>query len=529
MKISGIITGSFSYQHYDDIKLVLCEILDKIKEAIDIDICSYNRNVIQILVRDAENTMKAFLLLKSGLTAKSICINLDIIIIEDADKFISPKPPSLTHNFQPARRSFATHFSSPWKDIDNELVVDISFIDGIIDNWTGRQAYLMFIILLDETYSQKEIAHKSEVSVQSVSKTLIAAKRTQIKLFLQRFKDIVSDKIERTSHSQSSIDKIEKLKDNDDFLRDDTYDKYHKKITGNHITYKYKVQPEEKDSTRIVSKDGSRAYEFLIEFDKQDFGYGIFLGCRCLILKGDFQKQKSIIEKEWETIKPSVIKILGDTFQGKDFSNRFYAAQTNGQIAIWPFWLTLGKDEDITIASLVTKVIAKTYNAYIRQGELLLKSKFSRDDRKNERINETWFTDESYKSIKERLNSLHQWNSFKAFIDKAMEANVISMVAQYERCYKFNNLNVVEIAYFIKSLTGTEKDNDYGPLLSHPILNFKTDSNKRDIWIYFMPLFIDKENKTLRNIKSVLSHSHKKNEADIKRKVTEEYTKCCLW
>lgn len=528
MKISGIITGSFSYPHYDDTKFVLCDILNKIKEVIDIDIWSYDGNVVQVLVRDAEHTMRVFILLKSGLKAKAIRINLDIVITDNADKFISKTPPSFTHTLQTIRKSFATHFSSPWKDIDNELVVGISFIDGIIDYWTKHQAYLIFIILLDEAYSQKGIALKSGVSVQAVSKTLITAKRIQIKLFLQRFKDIVSDKIERTAHAQSFIDKIDKLKDNDDFLRDDTYDKCHKTITGNHITYKYKIQPEGKGLTRIVSKDGSRAYEFLIEFDKQDFAYGIYLGCRCLILKGDFQKQESIIEKEWDIVKPSVIKILGDTFQGKDFSNRFYASQTNGQIAIWPFWLTLEKNEDIAIASLVTKIIAKTYNAYIRQGALILKSKFSRDDRKDERINETWFTDESYKLIKERLISQHQWNSFKAFIDKAMEANVISMVDQYEKCYKFNNLNVVEIAYFIKSITGTEKDNDYGPTLSHPILNFKADSNKRDIWIYFMPLFIDKENKTLRNIKSVLSHSHKKNEDDIKKHVTEEYTKCCF-
>ena len=49
-----------------------------------------------------------------------------------------------------------------------------------------------------------------------------------------------------------------------EFVRDDSY---HGHIAHNHIMYKLPT---------LFSKDGKRAYEFLFEFDKEDYEYGIY-------------------------------------------------------------------------------------------------------------------------------------------------------------------------------------------------------------------------------------------------------------
>ena len=78
------------------------------------------------------------------------------------------------------------------------------------------------------------------------------------------------------------IARIEKMDDVEEFVRDDSY---HNVKAIHHIMYKLKVGP--RGETRLISADGNRGYEFLIEFDKKDPEYGIYYGCRGLILGGD--------------------------------------------------------------------------------------------------------------------------------------------------------------------------------------------------------------------------------------------------
>lgn len=528
MKISGIITGSITLSTSITNKL-LSDVAEAIKGRIDICYDIKNGNNIRIIVNDSVQTMNVFLLLKSGLKARGIHIQTNIDISENTLAPLTDADELSNYCNIPSARDRGTSISSLWNDIEDEILSYIPFIDDIIECWTKRQANMILHYLLNDN-SQKGVATELHISLQSVNKVLIAAKLRPITVFLQRFKKIMSSKLERIPQIQHFIGEIEELKYNGEYVRDDTYDRYHKKVTGNHITYKYKVMPSSKNPMRIISKDGSLAYEFLIEFDKQDFGYGIYFGCRCLILKGDFAVKSAYLKREWEIVKPSVIKVLNDTFQGKEFSERFYAAQENGTIAIWPFWMTLSEGEDITVASLAIKLISLTYKCYIKTKALLVESKHNRKSKKNERVNEKWFTNESFDLIHNKLNDIKQWEPFDDFLKLAEKNHVISSVTQYEKCYRFNNLNKVEVTYFIRSLVGMETTNKdypyYGPSINMPLLHLETrQREKNEYWSYFSPIFVDKDYKPLGNLKSIIAQSHKKNEEDIKKHVVGEYSK----
>lgn len=529
MKIFGTITG-YIVPSTSITNELLSDVAEVIKKRIDICYNFKNNNNIQIIVNDSVQTMNVLLLLKSGLKARGVSIHTDVDISDNTLESLSDASgPSCCCN-TPSVKDMATSFSSLWKDIENEFISYIPFIDDIVECWTKRQANMILHYFLNDN-SQKDVATELHVSIQAVNKVLVAAKLHLITVFLQRFKKIMSSKLERVPQIQHFVGEIERLKSNYEYVRDDTYDKHHKKVTGNHITYKYKVMASSKNPTRIISKDGSLAYEFLIEFDKQDFGYGIYFGCRCLILKGDFADKSAYLKKEWEIVKPSAIKVLNDTFQGKEFSERFYTAQENGTIALWPFWMTLSEGEDISVASLVTKLISLTYKSYIKTDTLLVESKYNRKSKKNERVNEKWFTDKSFELIHNKLNDIKQWKPFDNFLKLAEKSHVISRVIQYEKCYRFNNLNKVEVTYFIRSLVGMETTNKenypyYGPTINKPLLHLETGQReKNEYWSYFSPIFVDKDYKPLGNLKSIIAQSHKKNEEDIKKHVAGEYSK----
>ncbi len=525
MTISGTIIA-YSLPSTQNTEELVSAVVESIKKKIkDISYDRMEDNNARIVIDDPQQTMDVFMLLKSGLKAQGVAFPAHIDISDNA---FDPTSSTCGCDFRSAK-DMSTSVSSLWKDVKEEILSGISFTDDIVECWTKRQATMFFSYCLNDC-SQKDVARELGVSVQAVSKVLASAKLRPITTFLQHVRNIVSNKLRVVPHIQHFIDEIEKLRDNGEYERDDTYDRRHKVSTGNHVTYKYKVMPSSSDPLRIISEDGSLAYEFLIEFDKQDFGYGLYFGCRCLILKGDFDAQCAYLEKEWETVKSSAVKILNDTFQGKDFTERFEASQKNGTVALWPFWMKLSEGEDISVAALATKLIALIYIEYIKSCALIFESKQHRKSKITERVNEKWFTNDSFNQVKDKLEKIGQWKPFNDFLNSAEKSQVISQVPQYERCFRFNKLNKVEVTYFICSLVGMESTNNkksyYGPSINKPLLQLEIgEREKNEYWSYFSPVFVDKDCKTLGNLKSVMAQSHKKNEDDIVKHVTEEYSK----
>ncbi|MDL2220985.1 hypothetical protein LJC35_00355 [Parabacteroides sp. OttesenSCG-928-N08] len=143
------------------------------------------------------------------------------------------------------------------------------------------------------------------------------------------------------------------------FRRDDSF-------LGNpaqhHIVYKL--------GNPLVSKDGSRAYEFLIEYEIYDPTVGIYYGCRGLTLEGNHDEQIEIFNSEWEEIASRVALILDNTFPGKQFQSRFRLTNNANDNTYWPFWITLYEEEDIVcVAARATKIIKDVYRSHFKLEE----------------------------------------------------------------------------------------------------------------------------------------------------------------
>lgn len=144
----------------------------------------------------------------------------------------------------------------------------------------------------------------------------------------------------------------------------------------------YKMVIDEKTYLEI---DG-RKYEFLIEFDKKDYSYGIYYGCKCILDESkDILEQIMICEEEWEKLKDYVNMYLTLTFD-IDFAERENVSNNANDNTYWPFWYRLGDDEDITVvAPLAIKIISNVYRyVLVEKQELEKPSKKTGAERKIE-------------------------------------------------------------------------------------------------------------------------------------------------
>ena len=81
-----------------------------------------------------------------------------------------------------------------WKEIDEEFEVSTAFADNIISSWSKKQSEVMFENLLNDS-TQTDIARKLQSSNQNIGKLERAAKENLIRLYLDRFEKIISEKI----------------------------------------------------------------------------------------------------------------------------------------------------------------------------------------------------------------------------------------------------------------------------------------------------------------------------------------------
>lgn len=272
-------------------------------------------------------------------------------------------------------------------------------------------------------------------------------------------------------------------------------DSFHNVKSHNHIMYKCIVGPN--GGTKLLSDDGKRGYEFLVEFDKDDPEYGIYYGCRGLINSEDQQEQIDIFLSEWENyIKPEVCAVLNNTFIDIDFTNRFQATNNASNKTFWPFWIALGEDEDVVkVAARATKLIANVYK-YFLDGNAI-----SNKICKSKKINiQTHYTVEAYNEVLEHIKKEcgnEVAKKYKSFISKATNKGVLQKDNRFEICWKFKKLKIIEIAYLIRALC--------------PAIGLKPNKgkiNENNIpWEYFIPLFLSKDDKTLENLSKQYSSS----------------------
>lgn len=82
---------------------------------------------------------------------------------------------------------------TPWQEVNDELRVSTAFADDIISGWSVSQAEAVYLSLLHQT-SQKDIAAYLQKTAQNISKLLSTGKETLIRLYLERYEQIILNK-----------------------------------------------------------------------------------------------------------------------------------------------------------------------------------------------------------------------------------------------------------------------------------------------------------------------------------------------
>ncbi len=83
---------------------------------------------------------------------------------------------------------------TPWKEVNKELHVSTAFADDIVSQWTQSQSRVMFQNLTTDI-SQAEIGCLLGITRQMVGKALRAGKEELINLYINRFNELIKEKI----------------------------------------------------------------------------------------------------------------------------------------------------------------------------------------------------------------------------------------------------------------------------------------------------------------------------------------------
>lgn len=280
-----------------------------------------------------------------------------------------------------------------------------------------------------------------------------------------------------------------------DFRRDDSYN-------GNpaphHIIYKL--------GNLFLSKDGCRAYEFLIEYDIYEPNVGIYYGCKGLTLKGNHNKQIENFNKEWEKIRDKVAEVLTNTFPGKNFTYRFKCTDNANNNTYWPFWITLNEDEDIVgVAVRALRIIKEVYKKHFdleEDPEISTPECENAEKKEPKEYNRqlacfetvTAFSESVYQLLLKKLRNDSNEKIFKKFIISLTNEKGIHKNDIYEKAYAVD-FSGVDFAYLIVAL-----------------FNHFNENSRAEVkvpWEAFTNVFLNMDDKYFG--KDTLKNSYKKN------------------
>lgn len=253
------------------------------------------------------------------------------------------------------------------------------------------------------------------------------------------------------NYLKTFTDQLDRMESVEDFVRDDTY---HGMKSGHHRAYKLKVG--QGGETYLESADKLRRYEFMIEFDFEDASYGIYYGCRGLIMGGDQQEQIRLFDREWEYLRNEVCQALNNTFPTLDYSGRFQLTNNANNKTYWPFWISLYAGEDIVdVAARATRLMARVYRHFQNSPDkAIMDSQIKEQERLVPR-----FTEEKYQEIIQEIkkkaqnsgsgNAKEMVQAFKRFFTAGEGVGLFVRDDRYEKAWRVKKRKNVEIAAII--------------------------------------------------------------------------------
>ena len=230
--------------------------------------------------------------------------------------------------------------------------------------------------------------------------------------------------------------------------------------TENHIMYRVNLGTIQNPIYKICPNGKNYYYEFLIEFDKNNSGYGIYYGCRAIIdyniecETNEFLTIINSIDNEWrdysgiskdEKISPIYIKhILNKVFKNKkDYKDPSFIPTNNySDNTYWPFWIKLHEEEDIEIAALATKIIANFY--YIKNtGKKAFKNyNFLSIEKSKDKRTIYNYTLGIYDKILKELEKKKCDNVYKHFLQNSLKKNFIERNDFFEFGWQTNDISL---------------------------------------------------------------------------------------
>lgn len=256
-------------------------------------------------------------------------------------------------------------------------------------------------------------------------------------------------RVKRADFIAKYIRRLERIASVPDYVEDNTYHGIH---SSHHIVFKCVRNGE----TVLRSKDGNREYEFIIEFDRNRPEYGIYYGCRGLILGGSQAEEILRFDSEWSALKDEICRVLNNTFPGKDFTKRYQFSDNANNKTYWPFYFTLGEDEEIVdVAVRATRLLRNIYEVFIDSDRVPEPCVMEIDDR-GYIGTQTAYTNESFENTCQYVKSkfgASGLDDFKGMISMAEKAGMIVRDRRYECCWKVVSAQNVEVALFVAALS----------------------------------------------------------------------------
>lgn len=204
--ITGDIVGSSSIQlKYRDFLLESIRgIVDELSVIEPLKIEFFRGDSFQMIIDAPENAMKIAVLLRAGLRSSTpkeykkpwdarlslgvgtISYHADNVVLSDGEAFIY----SGRGLDEMGKRRLVV--KTRWPNVNDELRVSTAFADVAISSWSVSQSQVVYQALLYNP-SQKEIAHKFQKSAQNISKLLSAAKANLIQIYIDRYRNLISN------------------------------------------------------------------------------------------------------------------------------------------------------------------------------------------------------------------------------------------------------------------------------------------------------------------------------------------------
>lgn len=213
MEIRGVITGDIisSMTVKTEWRKMLLDTIQEIAHELEVlsslRLEFFRGDSFQIIVENPIEAIKIIVLLRAGLKSRtpkeseqlwdartalgigSITYASEKVVVSDGEAFHF----SGWEFDELGKRKLSVR--TPWKEVNDELKVSTAFADDIITGWSASQAEVIYQTLLNKEFFQKEIAIQLNKSAQNVSKLLIAGKESLIRLYLERFAQIISKHI----------------------------------------------------------------------------------------------------------------------------------------------------------------------------------------------------------------------------------------------------------------------------------------------------------------------------------------------